>query len=198
MRTDPLAEPVVEPIDVIVPARARVELARIGAEEESPVLITVTPDQNRVIFELTNVVLVSQLIPGTFPDYEQIIPQEWKTHTVVSTVDFLKACRTAQIFAREGANITQLHVHPGSDLEPGRLVVSATSAETGDDVTELEATVEGEPIEIAFNVRYLLDVLSVIDTPEVALDTISPSRPGVIRPVGEEGFVHVVMPMHLG
>jgi len=198
VRTAVLPEAVSEPLSVIVPARAMSELARISTEEENPILVTVTPDQNRILFQLTNVVLVSQLIPGTFPDYEQIIPRDRETRTVVSTAELLKACRTAQIFAREGANITQLHVHPGSELEPGRLVVSATSAETGDDVTELEATIEGKPIDIAFNVRYLIDVLSVIESPQVALDTISPSRPGVIRPVGDESFVHVVMPMHLG
>jgi len=198
VRTATLPEPVAEPLSVVVPARAMTELARISGEQDEPVFVTVTPDHNRILFQLTDVVLVSQLIPGTFPDYEQIIPHERKTHTVVSTSDLLKACRTAQIFAREGAYIAQLHVHPGSELEPGRLVVSATSAETGDDVSELDATIEGDPIEIAFNVRYLIDVLSVIGSPQVALDTISPSRPGVIRPVGEEDFVHVVMPMHLG
>ena len=194
VRSAPLAEPVSEPLSVIVPARAMVELARISAEEENPILATVTPDQNRILFQLTNVVLVSQLIPGNFPDYEQIIPRERKTRTTVGTSDLLKACRTAQIFAREGADITQLHIHP----ESSRLVVSASSAETGDDETELKATIEGEPIDIAFNVRYLIDVLSVIDNPQVVLDTISPSRPGVIRPAGEEDFTYVVMPMHLG
>ncbi|HIQ00909.1 MAG TPA: DNA polymerase III subunit beta [Anaerolineales bacterium] len=198
VRSVPLPEPVGEPFSVIVPARAMVELGRICADQEEPVLTTVTPDHNRILFQLTDVVLVSQLIPGNFPDYRQIIPRDRNTRTVVGTADLLKACRTAQIFARDGAHIVQFHVHLGTDLEPGRLVVSATSAETGDDVTQLDASVEGEPIEIAFNVKYLIDVLSVLGTPQVALDTTSSSSPGVLRPVGEEDFIHVVMPMHLG
>ncbi|MGD1996071.1 MAG: DNA polymerase III subunit beta [Anaerolineae bacterium] len=198
VRSSSLPQPITEPLSIIVPARAVKELARVSAEQEEPVYATVTPDHNRVLFQLTNVVLVSQLIPGTFPDYEQIIPSDRRTRTVVSTFDLLKACRTAQIFAREGAYIVQLHVHPGSELEPGRLVVSATSAETGDDVSELDATVEGESVEIAFNVRYMIDVLSVIEAPQVSLDTTSSSSPGVIQPVGEEDFIHVIMPMHLG
>ncbi len=198
VRTASLPEPITEPFSVIVPARAMQELARVSGEQEDPISATVTPDHNRILFQLTDVVLVSQLIPGNFPDYQQIIPDDTNTHTVVGTPDLLKACRTAQIFAREGNDIVQVHVHPGSELEPGRLVVSATSAETGDDVSELDATIEGEPIDIAFNVKYLIDVLSVIGSPQVALDTISTSRPGVFRPVGDEDFIHVVMPMHLG
>jgi DNA polymerase-3 subunit beta len=198
VRSIPLPEPIGEPFSVIVPARAMQELSRISGEQEEPILATVTPDHNRILFELTDIVLSSQLIPGNFPDYNQLIPQERNTHTVVGTSDLLKACRTAQIFARDGSNIAQLHVRPGGDLEPGHLTVSATSAETGDDVSELDATVEGEEVEVAFNVRYLIDVLSVFESPQVALDTISSSRPGVLRPVGEEEFIHVIMPMHLG
>ncbi len=198
VRTTTLPEPVGEPFSVIVPARAMTELGRLCADQEEPVLITTTPDQNRILFQLKDVVFTSQLTPGNFPDYQQIIPRERKTRTVVGTADLLKACRTAQIFARDGAHIVLFHIHPGTELEPGRMVVSATSAETGDDVTQLDATVEGEAVEIAFNVRYMIDVLSVITTPQVALDTITSSTPGVIRPVGEEDFIHVVMPMHLG
>ena len=73
----------------------------------------------------------------------------------------------------------------------------ATSAEVGDNVSEMEAAAEGEPIEIAFNAKYLMEVLSVINTPQVALETSNPSSPGVIKPVGDENFVHVVMPMHI-
>lgn len=196
--TAPLPEPITEPLSVIVPARAMKELRRISTDQEEPILATITPDHNRILFQLTDVVLVSQLIPGTFPDYRQIIPSDLSTHAVVGTSELLKACQTAQIFAREGAYIVQFQVDPGSELEPGRLVITATSAETGDDVSELDANIDGEPVEIAFNVRYLIDVLSVLETPQVSLDTISSSSPGVLKPVGEEDFIHVVMPMHLG
>jgi DNA polymerase-3 subunit beta len=76
--------------------------------------------------------------------------------------------------------------------------VYATAAQTGSNETVVDATVEGAPIEIAFNVRYLLDVLGVVDTPNVALETSGASAPGVIRPVGRDDFLHVIMPMHLG
>ncbi len=198
VRSIALSHPVPDPFSIIVPARALVELGRISGEQEEPIRVSVTPTRNQVLFRLTDIVLVSQLIDGNFPDYRQIIPREWVTHTVVDTAAFLKACKAALIFAREAAHITRLHIKPGSELSPGHMVVSATSAETGDDVSELDATVEGDEIEIAFNVRYLIDVLSVINTPQVALNTTTPSSPGVIRPVGDVDYTHVIMPMHLG
>jgi DNA polymerase-3 subunit beta len=198
VRTVTLPAAISDPFGIIIPANALTELRRVSGDQEEPIAIHVTPERNQVIFELTDVVLVSQLIDGNFPDYRQIIPHQHHTHTVVDTAPFLKACKMAQIFARDAANITRLHVEPGSELEPGRLRVSATAAETGEDVSELDASVSGEAVEIAFNVRYLIDVLSVTGTPQVSLDTTTASSPGVIRPVGEDDFTHVIMPMHLG
>ncbi len=198
VRTIPLSHPVPDPFSVIIPARALIELGRISGEQEDPVTISVTPTRNQVLFQLSNVVLVSQLIDGNFPDYKQIIPRECVTHTVVDAAAFLKACKTAHIFARDAAHIARLTVKPGSELSPGRVTISASSAETGDDRSELDANVEGEEVEIAFNVRYLIDVLSVVATPQVALDTTTSSSPGVIRLVGDTDFTHVIMPMHLG
>jgi len=198
VRTIPLPNPVPDPFSIIIPARALIELGRISGEQEDPVIITVTPTRNQVLFQLTDIVLVSQLIDGNFPDYKQIIPRDHTTHTVIDTAAFLKACKAAHIFARDAAQITRVHVKPGSELAPGHLVVSATSAETGDDVSELDASISGEEVEVAFNVRYLIDVLSVMGTPQVALDTTTSSSPGVLRPIGDVDFIHVIMPMHLG
>jgi DNA polymerase-3 subunit beta len=198
VRSVALPQSIPDPFSIIIPSRALTELVRVSGEQEDPIVITVTPTRNQVLFQLTDIVLVSQLIDGNFPDYRQIIPQDSMTHTVMDTAAFLKACKTALIFARDAAHITRLHVKPGTELSPGHVVVSATSAETGDDVSELDASIEGEDVEIAFNVKYLIDVLSVAGTPQVALDTTTSSSPGVIRPVGEVDYTHVIMPMHLG
>lgn len=212
VRRVPLTEPA-PTFSTIVPARAMEEVSRIcnemvrgGKEPVPPVRITFSPDQNRIFFQMESrpdapvpmeVVFVSQLIPGNFPDYQQLIPRERRTRVVAGTAELQKACQTAHIFARDNTNTVLFHLHPGTDLEPGRMVVSATSAETGDDVTELDALVEGDPMEIAFNVRFILDVLSVVESPQVQMDVISPSSPGVFRPVGGDDFTYVVMPMTL-
>ena len=78
---------------------------------------------------------------------------------------------------------------------PGRLLISARAEEIGTNEGELDGLVDGEEAKIAFNGRYLTDVLDVIGTDRVAIETASPSSPGVFRPVGDDTFVHVVMPM---
>jgi len=196
VRTAHLSEPVSEPVTVIVPARALAELSRIGVEQEQPIEVTITPARNQALFHMANVDLVSQLIEGNFPDYNQIIPKSYSTRTVVSTSDFLKAAKTANIFARDAANIVRLEIVPGGELAPGRVTLTATSAEVGDNVGEFDAVIEGEGMEIAFNAKYLIDVLSVVDAAQVALETTTASSPGVIKPVGSEDFTCVLMPMH--
>ncbi|HEY71965.1 MAG: DNA polymerase III subunit beta [Chloroflexi bacterium] len=198
VRTVSLPQAVADPFSIIIPARALTELGRISGEQKDPIVITVTPTRNQVLFQLTDIVLVSQLIDGNFPDFNQIIPKSRNTHTVVDTASFLKACKTALIFARDAAHISRMHIKPGTELAPGHVIVSATSAETGDDVSELDASIEGDEVEVAFNVKYLIEVLSVVGSPQVALDTTTSSSPGVILPVGETDFTHVIMPMHLG
>jgi DNA polymerase-3 subunit beta len=197
VRTAHLSEPVSEPVTVIVPARALAELSRISAEQEQPIEVTITPARNQALFHMANVDLVSQLIEGNFPDYNQIIPKSYSTRTVVSASDFLKTAKTANIFARDAANIVRLEIVPGGELAPGRVTMTATSAEVGDNVGEIDAVIEGEEMEIAFNAKYLIDVLSVVDAAQVVLETTTASSPGVIKPVGSENFTHVIMPMHI-
>ena len=156
------------------------------------------PGRGQVIFHMQSVELVSQLIEGAFPDLDQLIPRRNNTRTVLSTSAFLKACKQAEIFAREGSHIARINVLAGSDIEPGAVEVLGQSEETGFNQTRVDATVEGQAQVIAFNVRFLREVLDVIKSPNVALETTSDTSPGVIRPVGEDTFVHVIMPMHLG
>jgi DNA polymerase-3 subunit beta len=198
VRTAELEESKVSPFKAIIPARALSELSRVLSDGEENVSMVLPSGRGQVIFRAKNVEVVSQLIEGTFPDYAGIIPTGHSTRSIISTSAFRKACKAAEIFAREAAHSARLRINPGGELEPGTLEISATSAETGSNETIVEATIDGEPVEIAFNVRFLVEVLSVIDNPNVSLETSTPSSPGVIRPVGREDFLHVVMPMHLG
>ncbi|VAW31701.1 DNA polymerase III beta subunit [hydrothermal vent metagenome] len=187
-----------KPIDIIIPARALLELVRISGNDDDVIYISLPEGRNQVVFDLGNVVLVSQLINETFPDYTPIIPKNSLTRTIMSTAEFRKACKTAEIFAREASHTARIRIEPGDELSPGSAVIAATSAETGDNVAQIDANVDGEAIEIAFNVKYMTDVLNVIDTPQVALETTNPTEPGVIKPVGDNDFVHIIMPMHFG
>lgn len=195
---------------VIVPARSLGELGRIiaDADTERPVQVLVTQARNQIIFQIWGkggtragfhrVELASQLIDARFPDYRAIIPKSHTTRTVVDTAAFLKAVRVAQLFARDNANIIRVAVGPGNGQGQGFVKLTATSAEMGDSVNELDAMVEGNDLEIAFDARFLIDVLNQIDEPQVVLETTQNTRPGTIRPLGmgEDEFLHVVMPMH--
>ena len=190
-----LAAPVAEKMEVIIPARALTELHRLLTDQEEPVEITINPARSQVLFRLKDVEMVSQLIQGAFPDYNQLIPQSYDTRAEVSLSDFSKATRTASIFAREGSAIVRLEITPGDEQAPGRIMLSARAEEVGDNLGVIDATVEGEGAKIAFNSKYLLDVLAVLHQERVALEVTTPSSPGVIRPLGVENYIHVVMPM---
>lgn len=195
--TGTLKEPVAEPRTILIPSKAVAEVARVVGEQEEPVAISVTPSRGQVLFHMQNVDLVAQLIDQRFPDYEPIIPKKTETRTVVSTAEMLKACRQASIFARESSDTMRLRITPSNDGAPGKVTISARADETGDNESQLEAVSTGVEVEIAFNVKFLIDVLSVIDAPQVALETTVPKAPGVLKPVGDDTFLHVVMPMHL-
>src|SRR5439155_1961797 len=102
------------------------ELARVMSDDDETLRINVTPNRSQVLFKLPTVQLVSRLIEGTFPNYQQIIPGKYTTRVVVGTKEFLGATRIASFFARDSANIIRLQVSPGEELAPGRLTVAAT------------------------------------------------------------------------
>lgn len=182
----------------LVPARALLELGRALKDSADPVELCLPAEGQQVLFRTPEFELATQLLDAAFPDYEAVIPTEPGTQTVIQTEAFLKACQQAEIFARESSNIAQLELSAGRAEQPGNLKVFAQADETGCHETCLEARVEGPPLHIAFNVRFLRDVLEVIQTPHVVLETNQPNMPGLLRPQGEEGYRYVLMPMHTG
>jgi DNA polymerase III subunit beta len=190
-----VSNPVKQKTEVIIPARTLFELNRLMAEQQEPVEMTLNPNKSQILFKLKNIEMVSQLVQGTFPNYSQLIPQSYTTRVIVNVADFLRATKTASIFARDGSGIVRLMITPGVDVTPGKLTIAARSEEIGDDVGDIDATVEGDEAKIAFNGKYLTEVLNVLHEDQVALETTSPSSPGLIKPVGNDNYTHVVMPM---
>ena len=191
----PLAAPVEERTDLIIPSRALTELNRLLADQKEPVDIAINPNKSQVLFRLKDIEMVSQLLQGTFPNYRQLIPQSYSTRSLVSTPEFLRATRTASIFARDGNGIVRLQMTPAEEADLGKMSISGRSDQVGDNVGEIDARVEGETSKIAFNGKYLMEVLGVLHEGQVALETTTPSSPGVIRPVGSDTYVHIIMPM---
>ena len=190
-----LAKAVPERVEVIIPARALNELNRLLPEESEPVQLMLNSTKTQALFKLKNVELVAQLIQGTFPSYSQLIPDDYTSKAVVEASDFLRETRTAAIFARDGSGIVRLQFTPGEELNVGKMTISARAEEIGDNMGEVDATVEGEADKIAFNSKYLQEFLQVVGEGRIALEMSGSSRQGVLRPMGDDSFVHVLMPM---
>ena len=190
----------VEGLTIIVPARALQELARvISDDEKEPVEVTVTPNKSQVLFHTGSVTLVSRLIEGQTPDYRHVIPKGPATRAVAKTGQLNQTVRIASLFARESqnTNVIKVQIVPsGQELTPGRVAVSANAAEVGDNVSELDALVEGEEMQVAYSARFLTDVLGVLKVEEVALEVTGATSPTVVRPVDGIEYLYVIMPMH--
>ncbi|MBV9174951.1 MAG: DNA polymerase III subunit beta [Chloroflexi bacterium] len=189
-------------LTMIVPARTLSEVARLLPDDsDEQVAINTTPNGNQVYFGFGKTEITSRLIDGQFPDYQRIIPSDSKTRVELSTTDFLRATRAAAVFARDNSNIVRLECSPSredAELALGSVLVKSTSAEMGDNEGRLDASVQGDDTQIAFNGRYLRDALEAIETQNVQLQITGPSSPGIIKPVGEpNGYLHVIMPMHV-
>lgn len=188
------AEAPAETVEVIIPARALQELGRLLPDREDPVALEINAARSTALFRLSDVELTAQLIQGTFPAYDQLIPAQYQTRVILNAGDFLREVRTAAVFARDGSGIVRLESSGPEDGE-GKLTIRARAEEQGDHEGNMDATIEGEAAKIAFNSRYLQDVLQVLDGRQVALESTGPSNPGVLRPEGSENYIHVIMPM---
>jgi DNA polymerase-3 subunit beta len=112
--------------------------------------------------------------------------------------DLKRATQSASVFARDGSNIVRLEMAPRESGEGGQLKVSARSEEVGDSLDELDIDqMDGEDAKIAFNVRYLQDIVNVLGRGKIAIEITNSSSPGVFRPAESDGYVHVVMPMYV-
>jgi DNA polymerase-3 subunit beta len=190
-------------LSMIVPARSLAELARVLPDEEGKLVeLAATPNRSQVLFKFGDIQMVSRLVEGQFPDYTRIIPQEAKTKALLGTRELLQATKAASVFARDNSMIVRLQLNPGEDqqeLALGKVVVSSNSAEMGDNTGDLDASVDGEEQQVAFNGKYLREALEALNAPQVRLDVTGPASPGVVRPAGAEtdGYLHVIMPMHV-
>jgi len=195
VRTAEMDEELSESQDMVIPAKTMSEVARV-IEDDQEVGISLPTQRDSVTFFLPNVLISSQLLEGRFPDFASIIPRSYVTSTTMYTADLLRVCQRAEIFARDNANSANLHVKPATNPgEPAEVVIVGKSAERGDSEGMLDASAEGEPLNISFNIKYLIEVLRVIKEERVIFQSNGAENPGVIRPENREDFIHVIMPM---
>ena len=192
-----LKEGLPNPVSAIIPASALRELARIANANDKIVHMAFCGEKSQVIFHLANAELISSLIAGEFINYEAIVPTSFKTTTVVSTSALQSACNQAGVIARENKNLIKMNIHV-SDNDMARIVINTQAEQSGGSQENIvEANAQGEDIQIAFNVRYLKDVLDVIDSPNVSLRTNATMAPAMITPMDDKvDYKYVIMPMH--
>jgi len=172
---------------VIVPVRTYQEIIRILEEENES--IEVNLNENQIQFTLGDIELVSRVIDGQYPDYTQIIPAEHRTKAVINIADFTKAIKTAALFCKSGINDIDLK------LDKEKATITTSNTQVGENESEIEINLEGEPNQIVFNYRYLLDGLANIDSEEVELRLVDSVNPGLLLPAGQEGYFYIIMPI---
>ena len=192
----------------IVPSRAMNELLRIVGNEEGEVVVTLSG--NQIQFQIENgggkgdeknegqsskTTLISRLIDGQFPNYERVIPAQATKTLTVERAPLAAAVKRASIVARDSASRVVLRTTEDGD----KLTITAESGSVGNAYEEVEVAREGDdsPVEIAFNAKYLADVLNVLDTEGLHIELTEPLRPGVIRPTDDADYLCVLMPMQV-
>jgi len=199
VREGKLGGAVGEKLDIIVPAKSMRELARIIGDQSEPLLLAITPNQSQLLIKTGETEFVSRLIDGTFPDYRQIVPREFNTKVDIGRDPLLNAVRRAGYFARDNNDVVRIAINPGEgETEPGTIEVSANAAERGNSQSFVDATIGGPELQVAFNSRYLIDVLGVIRHGQVTLGLNGANQAGVVRAAGAEEYTHVIMPMVIG
>jgi DNA polymerase-3 subunit beta len=177
-------------VSFIVPGRPMGEVLRILNDNIDK--IAIYPGDNQVEFVMGETTLVSRLIDGNFPDYEQIIPTKTTTNVTVSASDFSGAIKMAQIFARESANNIKLKLKA-----PNQILIAANSPHLGDNISEVTGEVAGQEIEIAFNAKFILDVMSVLSSDKIKLDLSGDMAAGQIMGEKDSNFLYLIMPLRV-
>jgi DNA polymerase III subunit beta len=181
----------VEDTSLVVPARSYAELMRVLADSDEPIDIMLATSKSQILFHLEGIDLVSRLIDGQFPNYQQVLPTSHTTRAVVDREELLKAVRLSALIASAAANVVKLSL---AEDGPSTITIAA-AADVGDAQGDVEAAIEGDPVQIAFNARYLQEALQSVDHDQLALEFSGALSPGVLRPMGDDDYVHVIMPV---
>lgn len=176
-------------VSVIIPSRTMSELVRILSVATKSVDVYL--EENQILFVLDDTQVISRLIEGNFPDYGQIIPKEHNSHFESMVQEFSNVVKMASFFARESANNIKL------DFSAKSLAVSAVSPQLGDNVSTIDVESDGEDLNIAFNAKFVLDILNVVDEEKLVVEANGKLQPTIIKPKKNKNFLYVVMPLRV-
>lgn len=194
-----LPESASKSVELLVPARAFQELAHIVSEfksEDSQNLIEMylIEDRNQILFRYNDIDLISRLIDGQYPPYQNVIPTGYKTKAELSKSDFQNSLKVVNIIAR---SVLGNKIIVNQDSKANSITLSANQADVGNNESSFEAAIEGEGMEMAFSARFLADFLSNVDAGEIVFESNSPVNAGVFKIKGDDSFLHLIMPMRI-
>ena len=176
----------------LIPKRTYEEVLRIISETElDSVELASSLDQNQVVFHLGTTILSSRLIEGQFPSWEKIIPQKIVTRAMVDKEEILKGVKLAAVFARGETNIVILTVGKSS------INLESSAKEVGSQQNEVEASIEGDELKIAFNTKFLLDAIVASPSSQIMIEFSGSLSASLMKPVGVEGLEYIIMPVRL-
>lgn len=175
--------------NIVISAKTLVELSKLVPEHN--MLVDIVVADNQVLFKIGNVLFYSRILDGTYPDTSKIIPHVYKTELVLDTKNVMDAIDRAYLMSREEkTNIVRLMT-----LDDGNIEISSSSSELGRVTEQLEAKdFKGEPLRIAFNSKYMLDVLKVIDSEQLFIGFTGAMSPIIIRPMDHDYCMYVILP----
>ncbi len=182
---------------IIVPAKTLQELVRIlsgssaseGQADEPEIKFYLS--DNQILFEAGAVELVSRLIEGQYPDYQQIIPTSHKTSVVIDKNELTRAVKLASLFSKSGINDINLDFPAGKN----QVIVSSVSGQTGENITNLQAKVSGDDNSLVVNYRYFLDGLANIDGEFIKIQVIDGNTPCIMQAEKDKDYLYIVMPI---
>lgn len=183
-----------EAISLIIPQRTVQELIRIITEKPNEEIKVILGDK-QILFETDEVQLISRIIDGQYPDYQQIIPKSFETRVTLSKEELINNIRIASIFSSKINDVKLI-------IKNDKIEISSQDPDLGQNSSQITASVQGKPMEINFNFRYLMDGLVNISTKQVflglspeSMSSATKSNPAVVKPVGEDDYLYVAMPI---
>src|SRR3989344_2647036 len=182
-----------EEVSLVLPAKTLSEVVKIASDEKTEkVGLYFSASDNQAIFTIGDVEIISRLIDGEFPNVEKIVPQTFKTRVIFEKEALFEGVKIASLFARGASNIIKMKI------DKDGVSLSANTPQLGENQDMVDAKVEGEESEIAFNFRFLLDILNNLSEKEVVLESSGPLNPGVFKPVKNgSSYLHIIMPVRL-
>lgn len=177
-------------ITMLIPSRVLKEVMNMQ-QGEAAIKVYVAKDSNQVVFETDDALLVGRLLDAQYPPYDRIIPSEHATRVVFDSEQVQKAVKICAIFAKDSANIVKF------SFKKDMVIVSANMPSVGENSVEVEATLDGEENEIAFNAKYLLDFFANVEAGEMQFEMTGPLNPGVFKIKGDDSFLHIIMPIRV-